>query len=92
MNTGSSFPSYLKRLRSVELRPWPYDRTRLIRSPRRRGEQLGRDFEAECFGGRNIDNEIEFVRLFDRNVGRFCTTQNLVDRGPVTTGYFSTSN
>jgi hypothetical protein len=33
-------------------------------------EQRWRNFEAECLGGRQIDDKIEFGRLLDRNVAR----------------------
>ena len=33
-------------------------------------EQRRRDFEAECFGGRQIDDEVELGRLLDREVRR----------------------
>jgi hypothetical protein len=36
-----------------------------------------RDCEAERLGGRQIDDQIEFCRLLDRDVGRLRPTQNL---------------
>ena len=39
-----------------------------------------RDCETKRLGGRQIDDQIEFGWLFDRNVGRLCTTQNFVDK------------
>ena len=36
--------------------------------------------EAERFGGLEIDDEIEFGRLLDRDVGRLRSAQNLVDK------------
>ena len=50
------------------------------------GEQSGRDGEAERLSGEQIDDEIEFGRLLDWDVGRLGPTQNLVDitsRAPV---------
>src|SRR6516164_8084570 len=44
----------------------------LIRSPRRR-------FEAERLGGPEIDDQLEFSWLLDRNVRWFRPAQNLVD-------------
>src|ERR1700674_3678301 len=41
-------------------------------------ERLG-DGQAERLGGRQIDDEIEFGRLLDRDVGRLRPAQNLVD-------------
>ena len=38
-----------------------------------------RDRQAECPGGRQIDDEFESGRLFDRDVARFGSAQNLVD-------------
>src|SRR5262249_32946752 len=39
-----------------------------------------RHFEAERLCGRNVDDEIEFGRLLDREVGRFRPPQNLVNK------------
>jgi hypothetical protein len=33
-------------------------------------EQVMRNSEAECMGGLEVDNEIEFGRLLDRDIGR----------------------
>src|SRR6516162_679531 len=44
------------------------------------GEQSGRDGEAERLSGEQIDDEIEFGRLLDWDVGRLGPTQNLVDK------------
>src|SRR5262249_27101304 len=43
------------------------------------GEPGGRDGEAERLSGEQIDDEIEFCRLLDWDVGRLGPTQNLVD-------------
>jgi hypothetical protein len=43
-------------------------------------EERLRHSEAEYLGGRQIDDEVEFGRLLDRNVGRFGTAQNFVDK------------
>ena len=43
------------------------------------GEQRGRHFEAERLGGRQIDHEIEFGRLLDRDIGWLGATQHLDD-------------
>src|SRR5262249_9362722 len=43
------------------------------------GEQCRRDGEAERLSGEQIDDEIEFGRLLDWDVGRLGPTQNLVD-------------
>src|SRR5262245_33255170 len=43
------------------------------------GEQRVRDGEPERLGGHQIDDEVEFGRLFDRNVDRFRPAQNRVD-------------
>src|SRR5216684_213219 len=42
------------------------------------GEQRGRDSEAECFGSLEIDDQLEFGRLLDRQIGRFCASEDLV--------------
>jgi hypothetical protein len=50
------------------------------------GEQSRRDGEAERLSGEQIDDEIEFGRLLDWDVGRLGPTQNLDDitsRAPV---------
>jgi hypothetical protein len=39
-----------------------------------------RDFEAERVGRLQIDDEIEFGWLFDRDIARLCTTKYLVDK------------
>src|SRR5262245_13008052 len=41
-------------------------------------ERLG-DGQAECLGGREVDDEIELGGLLDREVARLCPAQNLVD-------------
>jgi hypothetical protein len=38
-----------------------------------------RNGQAECLGGREIDDEIEFGGLLDRKIARLGATQNLVD-------------
>jgi hypothetical protein len=43
------------------------------------GEQRVRHCEAERFGGRNIDDEIELGRLLNWQLARLRTAQNLVD-------------
>src|SRR5262245_13954258 len=43
------------------------------------GEQRRRNRQAERLGGRHIDNEIEFGRLLDRQVGRLCSAQNPIN-------------
>src|SRR5215470_884905 len=44
------------------------------------GEQRWREGEAEYLGGGQVDNKFEFSRLLDRNIGRLCSAQNLVDK------------
>ena len=41
-------------------------------------EQLLWNLEAECLGGRQIDDEIELGRLLDRDIARLIAFQNLV--------------
>jgi hypothetical protein len=43
------------------------------------GEQGGWDIDADRLGGLEIENQLEFGRLLDRNVARLRTAQNLVD-------------
>src|SRR5262245_25271743 len=43
------------------------------------GEQRRRDFEAEGPRGGEINDEIEFSRLLDRDVGRLRPAQDFVD-------------
>src|SRR5262245_15585384 len=35
--------------------------------------------ETECFGGGQVNGQIEFGRLLDRNIARFRPAQNLID-------------
>src|SRR5262245_26021530 len=49
---------------------------RFIRSPRRRGRASSADFQAKRPGGRKIDDELEFDRLHDRQVGWLGTFEN----------------
>jgi hypothetical protein len=42
------------------------------------GEQSWRHLKAERLGGFEVDDKLEFRRLFDRDVGRLRTAQNLV--------------
>jgi hypothetical protein len=43
------------------------------------GEQCGRHGEAERLRGDQVDHKLELGRLFDREVTRLCSAQNLVD-------------
>src|SRR5262249_27744699 len=43
------------------------------------GRESGRDFEAERFGGFEVDHEFILGRLLDRDVAGLCPAQNLVD-------------
>src|SRR5262249_61805627 len=40
-----------------------------------------RDFEAECFRGFQIEDELEFGRLLNWKVGGVCTLEDLFDVG-----------
>ena len=42
-------------------------------------DQQLRDLQAECLRGREIDDQIELGRLFDRDVGRLGPAQYFVD-------------
>src|SRR6516165_3094560 len=44
-------------------------------------EQLVRHGEAESLGGFEIDHQVEFRRLLDRQVAWLCAFENLVDEG-----------
>src|SRR5262249_1266159 len=44
------------------------------------GEQSRRHFEAERIGSREINEEIEFGRLLDRELGWLRSAQNLIDQ------------
>ena len=35
-------------------------------------QQVMRDGEAECIGGLEVDNEVEFGRLLNRDIARLC--------------------
>src|SRR5262249_37999685 len=52
---------------------------RLTRSPRRRARAALRDRQPERLGRGQIDDEIEFGRLLDRDVARLRATQNFID-------------
>ena len=52
---------------------------RLIRRSHRRGQERGRELEVERLGSGLIDDEIEFRRLFNGEVGRLRPAQNLID-------------
>ena len=52
---------------------------RLIRSPRRRGEQRRRNGEAERPGGLEVDDQFELGRLLDRQVGGLRALENAAD-------------
>ena len=43
------------------------------------GEQRRRHFETKHLRRAKIDRQTEFCRLFDRDVGRVRTAQNLID-------------
>jgi hypothetical protein len=44
------------------------------------GEQRRWDLKAKRLGGCQIDDEIEFSRLLDRNISWLCPAQYLVDK------------
>ena len=44
-----------------------------------RSEQRGRHGEAECFGCLEIDHQLEFGRLLNRQIGRLGAFENLID-------------
>src|SRR5476649_2761176 len=44
-----------------------------------RGEQRGRNFKANRLGGLQVDDQLEFLRLLDRNGRGFCPAQDFVN-------------
>ena len=52
---------------------------RFIRSPRRRGRAAWRHFEAERFGGLEVDHQLVFGRRLHRQVGRLLALEDAID-------------